>query len=55
MPIVLFTDSKSLFDNLNREGSVPEDKWVAISIAALRGSVFGYRSSLRIARGVPST
>ena len=39
LPIVLFTDCKSLFDNLKKEGSVPDDKWVAISIAALRGAV----------------
>ena len=37
--IVLFTDCKSLFDNLKKDGSVPEDKWVAIEIAKLRSVI----------------
>jgi len=39
IPIVLFTDCKSLHDNLKKEGSVPDDKWVAVPIASLRGAV----------------
>ena len=34
--IILYTDCRSLFDNLRKDGSVPDDKWVAISVAALR-------------------
>ena len=39
IPIVLFTDCKSLFDHLKKEGSVPDDKWVAVPIGSLRGAV----------------
>jgi len=39
LPIVMFTDCKSLYDNLKKEGSVPDDKWVAVPIASLRGAV----------------
>ena len=39
MPIILFTDCKSLYDNLKKEGSVPDDKWVAVPVASLRGAV----------------
>ena len=34
--VVLFTDCKSLYDNLRKDGSVPEDKWTAVIFAALR-------------------
>ena len=37
--IVLFTDCKSLFDNLKKDGSVPDDKWIAVPVAALRGAI----------------
>ena len=39
LPITLFTDCKSLFDHLKKDGAVPEDKWCAVGIATLRGSV----------------
>ena len=34
--VILFTDCKSLYDNLRKDGSVPEDKWTAVTVAALR-------------------
>jgi hypothetical protein len=34
--IVLLTDCRSLFDHLVKDGSVPDDRWVAVSVAALR-------------------
>ena len=37
--IVLYTDCRSLFDHLKKDGSVPEDKYVAINVAALRCAV----------------
>ena len=57
LPIVLYTDCKSLFDNLRKEGSVPEDKWVAVAIASLRGAVSagpGRNTSKSECRWVPS-
>ena len=39
LPIVVFTDCKSLYDNLKKDGSVPDDRWVAIPIASLRGAI----------------
>ncbi len=39
IPIILFTDCKSLYDHLKKDGSVPDDKWVAVSMASLRGAV----------------
>ena len=36
---MLFTDCKSLFDNLKKDGSVPDDEWVAVPVASLRGAV----------------
>ena len=38
-PVVLLTDCKSLLDNLKKEGSVPDDKWVAVPVASLRGAL----------------
>ena len=37
--IVLLTDCKSLSDNLKKDGSVPDDKWIAVPVAALRGAI----------------
>ncbi len=57
IPIVLFTDCKSLYDNLKKEGSVPDDKWVAVPIASLRGAISagpGRNKSKSEARWVPS-
>ena len=34
--IVLLTDCRSLFDHLVKDGSVPDDRWVAVNVAALR-------------------
>ena len=39
LPLTLLTDCKSLYDNLKKDGSVPDDKWAAIAIASLRGTV----------------
>ena len=39
LKMVLFTDCRSLYDNLKKDGSVPDDKWTAISIAAPRCAV----------------
>ena len=39
MAIILFTDCKSLFDHLKKDGAVPDDKYVAIAVAALKGHV----------------
>ena len=39
MPIVLYTDCRSLYDHLKKEGSVPEDKWVAVWVGSLRCGV----------------
>ena len=36
MPIKLYTDCKSLFDHLKKDGAVPEDKWVAVAVASLK-------------------
>eukprot|EP00974_Lingulodinium_polyedra_P079968 7744413-Lingulodinium_polyedra.AAC.1 len=36
MRTILFTDCRSVFDNLKKDGRVPDDKWTAISIAAMR-------------------
>ena len=57
IPIMLFTDCKSLFDNLKKEGSVPDDKWVAVPVASLRGAVSagpGRDTRKAEARWVPS-
>ena len=37
--MILFTDCRSLFDHLKKDGSVPEDKWLAIGIASFRCAV----------------
>ena len=37
--IILYTDCRSLYDHLKKDGSVPEDKYVAINVAALRCAV----------------
>jgi len=34
--IILFTDCKSLFDHLKKEGAVPDDKWTAVAVASLK-------------------
>jgi len=39
MRVLMFTDCKSLFDNLRKDGSVPDDRWTAIAIAGLRCAV----------------
>ena len=36
---MLYTDCRSLFDHLAKDGSVPEDKWAAVAVAALRCAV----------------
>ena len=33
IPIVVFTDCESLFNNLKKDVSVPDDKWVAVPAA----------------------
>ena len=35
----LYTDCKSLFDHLKKEGAVPDDKWVAVPLGSLRSAV----------------
>ena len=57
IPIVLFTDCKSSFDNLRKDGSVPDDKWVAVPVASLRGAATagpGRDTRKAEARWVPS-
>ena len=39
VPIILYTDCKSLFDHLKKDGAVPDDKWVAVAVASLKGAV----------------
>ena len=54
---MLFTDCKSLFDNLAKDGSVQDDKWVAVPVASLRGALSagpGRNTSKSEARWVPS-
>ena len=34
LPIVLYTDCKSLYDHLRKDGAVPDDKWIAVAIAS---------------------
>ena len=36
MQIKLYTDCKSLFDHLKKDGAVPDDKWVAVAVASLK-------------------
>ena len=36
MKVILFTDCKSLFDHLKKEGAVPDDKWTAVAVASLK-------------------
>ena len=39
MAIILYTDCKSLYDHLKKEGAVPDDKWVAVAVASLKCAV----------------
>ena len=39
MAIILYTDCKSLYDHLKKDGAVPDDKWVAVAVASLRCEV----------------
>ena len=39
LQIVSYTDCRSFFDHVQKEGSAPEDKWVAVSIGSLRCGV----------------
>ena len=39
VPLVLYTDCRSLFGHLAKDGSVPEDRWTAVAVAALRCAV----------------
>ena len=39
MGVKLVVDCKSLYDNMAKDASVPEDKWTAIYIGALRCGV----------------
>ena len=57
IPVMLSTAYKSLFDNLKKDGSVPDDKWVAVPVASLRGAVSagpGRDTRKAEARWVPS-
>ena len=36
LKVVLFTDRKSLRDHLKKDGAVPDDKWVAVAVAATK-------------------
>ena len=36
MPMRLMTDCKSLYDHISKEGSLPDGRWTAIHICALR-------------------
>ena len=38
-PIILYTDCKSLYDHLRKDGAVPDDKWIAVAIASLKCAV----------------
>ena len=31
LPIILYTDCKSLYDHLRKDGAVPDDKWIAVA------------------------
>ena len=35
MRLILYTDCKSLFDHLAKEGAVPTDRWSALPVAGL--------------------
>ena len=37
MNIVLLTGYKSLHDHSKKDGAVPEDKWVAVAVASVKG------------------
>jgi len=39
MRIQMFTDCKSLYDHLRCEGTVPEDRYTAVQVAALRSEL----------------
>jgi len=39
MEIILYTDCKSLFDHLKKDGAVPDDKWIAVAVASLKCAV----------------
>ena len=39
MGVKLVVDCKSLYDNMAKDASVPEDKWTAVYIGALRCGV----------------
>ena len=54
---MLFTDCKSLFDHMKRENAVPDDKWIAVPVASLRGAISagpGRDTRKAEARWVPS-
>ena len=36
MKVILWTDCKSLYDHLRKDGSVPDDRWTALSVGSLR-------------------
>jgi len=38
-PIKMVTDCKSVFDHLKKEGAVPDDRWTALYVAALKCGV----------------
>ena len=57
IPIMLFTDCKSLFDHMKKENAVPDDKWIAVPVASLRGAISagpGRDTRKAEARWVPS-
>lgn len=57
MKVVMLTDCKSLYDHLKREGTVPEDRYTAVQVAALRGEVSagaGRNTSKAAMRWLPS-
>ena len=39
VPIRLLTDCKSLYDRVLKEGSLPDDRWTAIHVCALKGVI----------------
>jgi len=39
MPTMLITDCKSLYDHMVKDATLPDDRWTALYIAALRGAV----------------
>ena len=39
MKILLYTDAKSLYDHIKKEGTVPDDRLTVVALAALKGEV----------------